>query len=27
VLTAGLNTFVFSGGITSIAVTPRWVTL
>ena len=27
VLTPGDNHFVFSGGITSIAVTPRWVTL
>lgn len=26
-LAAGQNVFVFSGGITSIAVTPRWVTL
>ena len=27
VLTAGQNAFSFSGGITSIKVTPRWVTL
>ena len=27
VLTAGENRFIFSGGITSVAVTPRWVTL
>lgn len=27
VLTAGVSAFVFSGGITSISVTPRWVTL
>lgn len=27
VLCPGQNVFVFSGGITSIAVTPRWVTL
>lgn len=27
VLSAGENHFVFNGGITSVAVTPRWVTL
>lgn len=27
ILTGGMTMFMFSGGITSIAVTPRWVTL